>query len=115
MQIINSSANLTAKDIYNLTMNPKTQKMKDVKGQRIEFDAWAIYEDVNRKTEDVQKILAVKTPEGEVFATNSPTFISDFLNMIQLFESMGETVRAFTVDSGVSKAGREFITCIFSD
>lgn len=115
MQIINASAELTAKDIYTLTMNPNTQKMKDVKGQRIEIDRWAIYEDINKKTEEPQQILSIATPEGETFATNSPTFIDDFVNMISLFHSMGEDVPAIVVSSGTSKAGREFTTCLYSD
>lgn len=115
MQILNSSANLTAKDIYHLTMNPKTQKMKDVVGQRIELAAWAVYEDTNGKNGELQKILAIKTPEGDSFATNSPTFYKDFTAMMELFESMGESVHAIEVVSGTSNAGREYITCSYAD
>lgn len=115
MQIINSSPNLSVKEIYALTMNPKTEKMKDHKGERIELSAWAIYQDVNRKSGELHEILAIKTPEGETFATNSPTFMNDFLAMIDLFSSMGESVPAIVVDCGQSKAGREFITCVYSD
>lgn len=115
MQIINSSANLTVKDIYALTMNPNTAKMKDHKGERIELAAWAIYQDVNRKSGEVQEILAIKTPEGETFATNSPTFMNDFISMWELFTSMGEAVPAIVVTCGESKAGREYITCVYSD
>lgn len=115
MTIVNSSKNLSVKDIYALTMNPKTQKMKDCIDQRLELASWAIFEDVSKKTGEVQEILAIATPEGEVFATNSPTFKDDFINMISLFESMGENVPAIVVSSGTSKAGREFITCVYSD
>lgn len=115
MHIINSSANLTVKDMYHLTMNPNTAKMKDCKGQRIEFEAWAVYQDTNRKSGELMEILAIRTPEGETFATNSPTFINDFLSMWDLFYDMGETVKAIIVTSGTSKAGREFITCTYSD
>lgn len=115
MTIVNSSKNLGVKDIYALTMNPNTEKMKDHKGERIELGAWAIYEDVNRKSGEVQEILAIKTPEGETFATNSPTFMNDFLSMMELFTSMGEDVPAIVVSSGTSKAGREYITCVYSD
>lgn len=115
MNIIASSKNLSVKDIYNLTMNPKTQKMKDCVDQRLEIGAWAVYEDVQKKTGEVQEILAIATPDGEVFATNSPTFKDDFLRMVELFESMGANVPAVVVTSGTSKAGREFITCVYSD
>lgn len=114
MTIINSSKNLTTVDIYRLTKAPNTQRMKDVIGQRIELDKWALYEDVNKKTGEIQQILALSTPEGETFATNSPTFTNDFMEMMELFEDAGEAVSAIVVTSGTSKAGREFITCIYS-
>ena len=115
MKIINSSENLTPKEIYSLTMSPKTQKMKDAIGSRIEIGAWASYEDVNKKTGEILEVLAIMTPEGEIFATNSPTFKKDFFQMQELFQNMGETVHAISVISGTSKAGREFISCAYED
>ena len=115
MKIINSSENLTPKEIYSLTMSPKTQKMKDAIGSRIEIGAWAAYEDVNKKTGELQEVLAIMTPEGEIFATNSPTFKEDFFQMQDLFSNMGETVHSISVISGTSKAGREFISCAYED
>lgn len=115
MKIINSSANLTPKEIYSLTMSPKTKKMKDAISSRIEIAAWASYEDVNKKTGEVQEILSIMTPEGEIFATNSPTFKEDFFQMQDLFRDMGETVHAISVITGTSKAGREFISCAYED
>lgn len=115
MKIIEASKNLTPKEIYNLTRSPATQKMKSVIGQRIEISAWALYEDVNKKTGDIQEVLSIITTEGEIFATNSPTFKEDFSDMFQIFRDMGEEVHAITVTSGISKAGREFITCTYSD
>lgn len=115
MKIFETSKNMTPKEIYNLTMSPATQKMKSVIGQRIEISAWVLYEDVNKKTGEAHEVLSIITPEGETFATNSPTFKADFSDMLQLFHDMGEEVHAITVTSGTSKAGREFITCAYSD
>lgn len=115
MKIINSSANITPKEIYSLTMSPKSRKMKDAIGSRIEIGAWASYEDVNRKTGEIQEVLAIATPDGEIFATNSPTFKEDFFQMQELFRDMGETVHAISVIGGTSKAGREFISCAYED
>lgn len=115
MKIINSSENLTAKDIYNLTKSPRSQKMRSAVDSRIEVDKWALYEDVDKKTGELHEVLSIATPEGEIFATNSPTFKDDFLDMMELFSDMGETVHAITVITGVSKAGREFVTCTYSD
>lgn len=115
MQIINQSGELRTADLYHLTMNPATQKMKDIKGQRLEISCWCIFEDVQKSTGALQNILAIKSPENEVFATNSPTFIDDFTAMWNLFKDGGEVVHAINVISGTSKAGREFITCTYAD
>ena len=115
MNIINSNKELNVKEIYFLTMNPQTQKMKDVVGQRIEIVNWAIYEDINKKNGDVQEILTISTPEGETFATNSPTFKEDFVSMWNLFTDMGSSVPAIVVTAGTSKNNREFISCVYSD
>lgn len=115
MKIINSSENLTAKDLYNLTQSPRSQKMRSAVDSRIEVARWALYEDVDKKTGELHEVLSIETPEGEIFATNSPTFKDDFLDMMRLFQDMGEVVHAITVITGTSKAGREFVTCTYSD
>ena len=113
MKIIHASAELTAEQIYNLTMSPNTQKMADLVGQEIEIENYALYEDKNSKGED-QEILAILTPEKEVAATISPTFKQDFFRMQDLFGSMGQKIEAISVVSGTAKSGRTFITCKFS-
>lgn len=110
MKIIAKSGDLTSKELYDLTLAPSVQKMKDVVGQVIEVKAWVVYEDVNSKDE-TQEILSIVSPDGEIFATNSPTFKKDFSTMISFFNSFGEEVKGINVISGTSKAGREFITC----
>lgn len=115
MKIIRSSENLTAKDVYNLTRNPRSQKMRSAVDSRIEVSKWALYEDINRKTGEPQEVLSIATPDGEVFTTNSPTFKDDFMDMQELFMDMGETVHAIMVITGTSKSGREFVTCVYSD
>ena len=112
MEIIKTSKALTAQETYFLTMAPSVQKMKDAVSQEIELVAWCVYRDVNSKKEE-QTILSILTPENEVFATNSPTFIDDFQKMHDLFLDCGETVKKIKVISGVSKSDREFITCVY--
>ena len=110
--IINKSfpADLDKRTIYSLTMSPRTMKMKDAKGQTLDVKAWALYTDLDQDGNDRQ-VLAVLTPEGETYATNSPTFQDDFFRMVELFGADG--VDAIEVISGISKAGREFITCAY--
>lgn len=114
MKITNSSKNLTTVDIYRLTKSPNTQKMSDCVGQRIEVKAWALYEDADKKSGEMKTILTISTPEGETFGTNSGTFITEFLDMWNMFDDAGETVNAIEVLSGTSKAGRNFITCVYA-
>lgn len=113
MNIIKTSKDLTVKDKYFLTMSPSVQKMKDQISQRIEVDKWCIYEDENSKGE-LQTILSIATPENEVFATNSKTFKEDFQRMVDIFATDNIDVEAVEVISGTSKAGREFITCVYA-
>lgn len=113
MNITRTSKELTAQERYFLTMAPSVQKMKDAISQEIEVAAFCVYEDTNSKGEE-QTILSIVTPENEVFATNSPTFIEDFLKMYDMFTDCGETITKVEVISGESKAGREFITCVYA-
>lgn len=110
MKIITKSGDLTSKELYDLTLSPNVQKMKDCIGQTIEVKAWVLYEDVNSK-EETQEILSIVSPDGEIFGTNSGTFKKDFATMISFFNGFGEEIQAINVISGTSKANREFITC----
>jgi hypothetical protein len=114
MEILKTSKQLTTKEKYFLTMAPNAQKMKDAVSQRVEITAFCLYTDTNAKGE-VQEILSIMTPEDEVFATISPTFKEDFFKLVDLFADNGETVNSIVVTSGTSKAGREFITCVYVD
>lgn len=110
MTILNKSGELTSKQMYDMVMGQGIQKMKDAVGQVIEVQAWVHYEDVNQDGV-IQELLSIYTEDGEVFATNSKTFRTDFLQMVEFFNSFGEQVKAINVISGTSKGNREFITC----
>ena len=105
--IIEKSRELTNQEIYLLTMSPKADSVKNHVGERVDVSAWAIFEDVDKKSGEVHEVLSVLTPENEVFSSISPTFQNDFLDMAELFHNDF----AFEVVSGKSKAGREFVTC----
>ncbi len=100
------------KTTYALTMSPKMRNMKELKGSVLEVAAWCKYEDVDAKTGELRPILSIMSPEGEVFGTNSATFIDDFEKMADMFGADG--VDAVEIISGTSKAGREFITCAYA-
>lgn len=112
MNIIKSyPEDMSKKTVYQLTMSPETRKMKDAKGTKLEVSAWCQYRDTDQEGND-RDVLAILTPEGETYASNSPTFADDFFRMVELFGPDG--VDAIKVISGTSKAGREFITCAYA-
>lgn len=110
MEIIKSSRELTKKEKYMLMQAPISKKMVDADGSRIEVKAWAIYTDANNEGEE-KEILAILTPDDEVFATVSPTFKTDFLKMCEIFGA--EEIGAVKVCTGTSKAGRTFINAVY--
>lgn len=105
--IINKSRELSNQEMYLLTMSPKASSVKNHVGERIDVEAWLLFEDVDKKSGEVHSVLSVLTPENEVLSTISPTFQSDFLDMAALFNNDF----SFEIISGKSKAGREFVTC----
>ena len=68
---------------------------------------WVEFHDVNSKDEE-HDILAIMTEEQGVVSTVSATFKRDFYDMFDLMD--GEAFQFHTVH-GVTKAGREFVTC----
>lgn len=115
MNITKKSGELTIMEQYQLTMSPKIQRIKDCTGQRFEVAKWCIYEDLDKKSGETKEILSMMTPEGEVFATNSDTFKSDFESILSLLEGAGMAGTLFSLEviTGKSKAGRDFFTCAF--
>lgn len=113
MEILRKSGELSTEEQYKLCMSKDAQKMSILEEQVVELGSWLLYKDVNSKGEE-QKILAVKTPVGEVFATNSPTFVTDFERTIDFFEQNNEVVQSVKVVGGTSKNGRHYITCEYN-
>ena len=113
MTILESKGNLTAAEQYYLTVAPNIQKMSTVKGQTLDVDKWCIYIDVNNKTGEELELLSIMTPEHEVYATNSKTFIQSFRQIVEIFGTDG--FNRITVESGTSKAGREFLTALYAE
>lgn len=91
---------------YDLMRSPKMQKISLCKGQVIDVDAFVLREDENAKGE-ITEVLSIKTPEGELYATNSGTFIREFKAVLECTEP------PFSVEviGGMSRAERPFVTC----
>lgn len=114
MNIIKTSGNLGMKELYDLTKSPEIQKMTNVKGQDLEIESFAVYTDTNTKDGSEQCIVSIKTTDGETFATNSKTFAREFQDILAMCEEAGADLpKLISVSAMVSKAGREFITCVY--
>lgn len=111
MEIIKSTSNLNPQDIYRMTRGADIVKMSTMQGAVINVGAFIYYDDprTDANTGAVQNrmILSIRDTEGNIYATNSNTFISEFLYITELF---GENVNIKVV-GGKTKSGRNFITC----
>lgn len=113
INVIRTSKDLNKTQQYFLTLAPNVQKMSDKAGEIIKVEAFCIYEDVSTTKNGEEKtstVLSIKTPDNQVYGTNSMTFIKSFTDMVDFFE--GE-VNYILVDSGTSKNGRQFIQCVY--
>ena len=104
-------AKLSKKELYQLTMSPKAQKVSDAEGSVLEIKASCLYEDTDETTGEVRTILSFLTEDVEIFGTNSATFQKDYSAMCELF---GDEPFPIEVISGTSKAGRKFYTCAYA-
>ena len=91
---------------YDLMRSPKMQKISLCKGQVIDVDAYVLREDENSEGE-ITEVLSIKTPEGELYATNSGTFIREFKAVLECTDPPF----AIEIIDGMSRAGRHFVTC----
>lgn len=110
--INNTSRELDKKETYKMTLAPSIQKLSLAKGSVIAVDAYCSYSDekLDSKTGEMVavNILSILDKDGIVYATNSASFQKDFANICEIMA--GEDFE-IEVISGISKAGREYITC----
>lgn len=111
MEIIRKSENISAADLYSMTKGNQVRKMADAKGEILDIFQFVIYKDVNSEGQETI-VLSVKTTDGAYYATNSKTFIRNFLDIVAIFEESGEQIPTrYAVGSGRSNAGRQYLTC----
>lgn len=112
MELLKTNKELSKKEIYFLTKTQDAQKMTEAADQELELTSWAIYKDHNADGEEVE-LFAMRTVEGETFATNSPTFISAFRDILDVFEP--EEITKLKVMTRTSKNNRTYITCAYAE
>lgn len=115
MKIIEKGGNeLSNRDIYDFTIAGDTVKMQEAR-DIIQIDKYAIVQEEEfdiKEDEKPKMVLVVKDTDGTVYGTISETFIRTFKQCKDIF---GDDFKSFSVKTGVSKIGREFITCVYED
>ena len=112
MEIIRKTENITAGDLFEMTKGPNVRKMADAKGETLDIQSYVIYKDDKGDGSDPVTVLAIKTVECVMYATNSRTFIRNFSDILAMYEECGEKVPTqYKVGSARSNAGREYLTC----
>ena len=96
------------KTAYRLMKSPEVKKMLEAEGSILEIENWIHYNSPDRETGEIKEVIAIATPDGELFATISNTFREEFMDMVNYF---GSDLGAIKVIAGTSKAGRKYITC----
>lgn len=115
MEIIKKSSDeLSMKQMYDLTKSPEIQKLSDNDSALVQVDAWALYNDTD-KDGNTREILSILDNEIGAVATNSVTFIRDFMEITEMCADCGVEVHHVKISSGTSKAGRKFYTCVYVD
>lgn len=99
------------KEVYMMTKSPKIEKISDIPDNTVlKLKAVAFFTDINEDSEKESNITSVMTESGEVYATNSATFTRELKDILGI---MGTSEINFSIEklSGISKNGREFVTC----
>lgn len=98
------------KILYKLTRDRARSPMKKA-DEVVSVQHYAIYSDVNNSTGEAVNLATVMDNSGNLFTTNSATFIDDFAAIVEAFPDV-ERIR---VERMVSKKNREFLTCSLVD
>lgn len=118
MNIIIKSGDMDMATLYRLTKSPEIAKLTTVKGQEIEIERFIVYADPVKSDlnslDAYVTIAAFETTAGELFATNSPTFTRDFLDILEMCKEAGAPYpKKVKVLPKIGKSGREYIQCVY--
>lgn len=113
MNILEASKELTPFEIYNMTLSPEAESMKNASGKALKVSAWLAYEDTDKKTGEEIRILAILDGfTGKSYGAQSETFKRSFLEIVDIAKTSGMDEFYIKVITGLTKAGREYINCV---
>lgn len=111
MEIIKKTNGLASADLYGMTKGNDVRKMADFEGEVLDIQKFVLYKDAN--AEGVETVvLAVETLDGTRIATNSRTFVRNFMDILAIYDEGNEELPTrFVVGSGKSRSNRKYLTC----
>ena len=113
MNILNKSGELTIAQLYRLSKSPEIAKLSTVKGEEIEIANFLVYDDENADG-DVTTVASFETVQGELYATNSKTFVRDFRDILSVCVEAGAPMPTrIKILPKVGKSGREYLQCVY--
>lgn len=112
MEILRKSReDMNKKDLYFLVTSPEIKKMRELSGSTVNLIDWVLFNSVDRETGELYKVISIKTDSG-VYATNSPTMIEGFEQIVECF---GNEFNAINIFEGKSNKGRSFLMCSYAE
>lgn len=105
MKINRTSPNMDMNTMKKL-LDKDTKRVSDVKDLSFNVQAYAIFE------RNDMRVLSFIDTNGDVYATNSATFIEDFETIIEISEMFNSPLPLITVKEKTSNRGRPFLRCV---
>lgn len=115
MEILRTNIPDDAFDIdlyYNLFEDEDRAPLKDAAGTDLEFENYAVYEDVNGAGE-LTTLLVLQDLSGECYVTNSRPFIQSFERIMDMGDRTGVTIRKVRVEERTGNNKRKFLHAKF--
>lgn len=112
MNILKANIDTTnKKELYRLTKS-ESQRVQDMeRGVSLPVDKYCLYEEEYTKKDGTtasRTVLAVTIKGGMKIATISATFITSFLEIVDIMEDEEFSI---VITGGTSKGGRDFVNC----
>lgn len=103
MNIIKQN-NFSGRDLYELRYG-QSDKMSEHVGETLTLDGYVVVE-LERTAGEIMTICGIKSA-GKLYGTNSPTFIDQFLDAIDMLENV-DSIKPM---KRRGKNNREYLTC----
>ena len=106
MKILQTSNGITKAQLFNIEKDP-SERMKEAAGEPLNIDLWVLGEREGENG-DTYQVLLIGDVNGIVYSTSSATFISQFIQALEVFDGVIKTIEVTPRKS--KKTGCEYLT-----